>query len=187
MSKDILYHNKLCHQKNLENRAIRAFWIKNLLVFPPYGPNADFRAKNAVFWPEIHFVWKSSKFVVTIMTGHQKDNIFVLTPLHGGPRGGRRGPFLAKKDRNSARKPKNGPPSDQTATYQKTEIIWSYLRTWGTYDPIESGPSDPKKWGLYRHSVKKCRFSVLSLSLCIFEGVIVDKVWKICNWLNSGN
>merc|ERR1719264_2233128 len=30
------------------------------------------------------------------MTGHQKDNIFVLTPLHGGPRGGRRGPFLAQ-------------------------------------------------------------------------------------------
>merc|ERR1712055_859206 len=26
---------------------------------------------------------------------------------------------------------------------------------WGTYDPIESGPSDPKKWGLYRRSVKK--------------------------------
>ena len=31
------------------------------------------------------------------MTGQQKDNIFVLTPLHGGPRGGRRGPFLARK------------------------------------------------------------------------------------------
>ena len=31
------------------------------------------------------------------MIGHQKDNIFVLTPLHGGPRGGRRGSFLARK------------------------------------------------------------------------------------------
>ena len=31
------------------------------------------------------------------MTGHQKDNIFVLTPLHGGPRADRRGPFLARK------------------------------------------------------------------------------------------
>ena len=58
--------------------------------------NAEFRAKNAVFWPEIHFFRKSSKFFVTIMTGHQKD-IFVLTPLHGAPRGGRRGPFLARK------------------------------------------------------------------------------------------
>ena len=28
---------------------------------------------------------------------YQKDNIFVLTPLHGGPRAGRRGPFLARK------------------------------------------------------------------------------------------
>ena len=25
---------------------------------------------------------------------------------------------------------------------------------WGSYDPIESGPSDPKKWGLYGRSVK---------------------------------
>ena len=47
----------------------------------------------------------------------------------------------------------------QMATYRKTEVIQSYLRIWGTYDPIESGPSDPKKWGLYRRSVKKCRFS----------------------------
>ena len=58
-----------------------------------------------------------------------------------------------------ARGLKNGAPSGQTATYRKTEVIQSYLRIWGTYDPIESGPSDPKKWGLYRRSVKKCRFS----------------------------
>ena len=42
--------------------------------------------------------------------------------------------------------PQNGPPSSQTGTYRKTEGIQSYLRIWGTYDPIESGPSDPKKW-----------------------------------------
>ena len=36
-------------KKKIKNRAIRAFLIKNLLVFPPYGPNADFRAKYAVF------------------------------------------------------------------------------------------------------------------------------------------
>ena len=30
---------------------------------------------------------------------------------------------------------------------------------WGRYYPIESGPWDPKKWGLYGRSVKKCRFS----------------------------
>merc|ERR1711860_418268 len=55
--------------------------------------------------------------------------------------------------------PRNGPPSGQMATYRKTEVIQSYLRIWGTYDPIESGPADPKKWGLYRRSVKKYRFS----------------------------
>ena len=65
--------------------------------------------------------------MVTIMTGHQKDNIFVLTPLHGGPRGGRRGPFLAK---------------------------------------IRVGPFDTKKWGLYRHSIKKCIFDILYSEYC---------------------
>ena len=54
--------------------------------------------------------------------------------------------------------PRNGPPGGQTATYRKTEGIQSYLRIWGTYDPIESGPSEPKKWGFYRCSVKKCIF-----------------------------
>ena len=57
-----------------------------------------------------------------------------------------------------ARGLKNGAPSFQTATYRKTEVIQRYFRIWGTYDPIESGPSDPKKWGLYMRSVKKCRF-----------------------------
>ena len=66
---------------------------------------------------------------------------------------------IAQNCQIPARRLKNGPPSGQTATYRKTEVIQSYLRIWGTYDPIESGPSDPKKWGLYRRSVKKCRFS----------------------------
>ena len=65
---------------------------------------------------------------------------------------------IAQNCQIPARRLKNGPPSGQTATYRKTEVIQSYLRIWGTYDPIESGPSDPKKWGLYRRSVKKCRF-----------------------------
>ena len=66
---------------------------------------------------------------------------------------------IAQNCQIPARRLKNGPPSGQTATYRKTEVIQSYLRIWGTYDPIELGPSDPKKWGLYRRSVKKCRFS----------------------------
>ena len=52
-------------------------------------------AENAVFWPEINFLETSSKFFVAIMAGHQRDNFFVLTASHGGPRGGRQGPFLA--------------------------------------------------------------------------------------------
>ena len=66
---------------------------------------------------------------------------------------------IVKKGQNPARRPKNSPPSGRTATYRKTEVIQSYLRMWGSYDPIESGPSEPKKWGLYGRSVKKCRFS----------------------------
>ena len=66
-------------------------------------------------------------------------------------------PKYAKKCQNPARRPKNDPPSGQTATYRKTEVIQSCLRIWGTYDPIESGSSEPKKWGFHRCSVKKCR------------------------------
>ena len=60
---------------------------------------------------------------------------------------------------NPAWRPKNRPPSGRTGSYRKTEVIQSYLRMWGSYDSIESGPSEPKKWGLYGRSVKKCRFS----------------------------
>ena len=65
---------------------------------------------------------------------------------------------MAKNGQNPARRPKTGPSSGQTATYRKTKVIQSYLRMWGCYDPIGLDPSDPKKWGLYGRSVKKCRF-----------------------------
>ena len=52
---------------------------------------------------------------------------------------------LAQNGQNPARRPKDGPPSSQTATYQKTEVIQSYLRISWTYDPIELGSSEPKK------------------------------------------
>ena len=42
--------------------------------------------KNAVFWPEINFLWTAPKEIVAIMTGHLKDNLFVLTALQGGLR-----------------------------------------------------------------------------------------------------
>ena len=52
-----------------------------------FGPKMQF------FWPKVHFFQTLSKSFVIIMTGHVKDNIFVLTSLHGGPRCGHRGPF----------------------------------------------------------------------------------------------
>ena len=51
---------------------------------------------------------------------------------------------------NPIRRPKNGPQSGQTATYRKSEVIQSHLRIWETYDPIESGPSEPKNGGVMR-------------------------------------
>ena len=50
-----------------------------------FGPKMQFFGPKSIFLP------KASNYFVTIMTGQQKDNIFVLTPLHGGPRGGRAG------------------------------------------------------------------------------------------------
>ena len=114
------------------------------------------------FGPKSFFLNFPTLFV-TIMTGHQKDKIFVLTPLHGcsqkkgfGPKNSFFGP---QKGHFGQLGPRNGPPGGQTATYRKTEGIQSYLRIWGTYDPIESGPSELKKWGFHRCSVKKCRIS----------------------------
>ena len=53
--------------------------------------------KMLFFGPKSNFFQTLSKIFVTIMTGHLKDNIFVLIPLHGGPRGGPRGQFLGQK------------------------------------------------------------------------------------------
>ena len=45
---------------------------------------ALFGPKTAVFWPEINFLWTAPKEIVAIMTGHLKDNLFVLTAVQGG-------------------------------------------------------------------------------------------------------
>ena len=47
----IFEHYVQGHHKKFKNRAMRGFREKAFFVFSPYGPNADFRAKNAVFWP----------------------------------------------------------------------------------------------------------------------------------------
>ena len=51
------------------------------------------------------------------------------------------------KFQNPARIPKNGPQSNQRASYRKIEVIQSHLRIWGTCEPIESDSSDPKNGG----------------------------------------
>ena len=47
---------------------------------------------------------------------------------------------------------------NRAATCRKTEVIQSYLRIWGTYDPIVSGPSELKKWGFLSCGEKKAEF-----------------------------
>ena len=47
-------------------------------------PRARFAVKNAVIRPETHFSETSSKKNVTIVTGHQKDNILVSTHCMAG-------------------------------------------------------------------------------------------------------
>ena len=54
--------------------------------------------------------------------------------------------------------PYNSLPNSWMGTHRKTEGIQIYLRIWGCYDPVESGPSETKKGGLYGCSVKKSDF-----------------------------
>ena len=110
---------------------------------PPRSlPSNMSNTKKLSFWCLVMMVTKKLEDVHKRLKSGQKNITF-------GPKKGHFGQSVTR----------NGPPSGQTATYRKTEGIQSYLRIWGTYDPIESGPSDPKKWGLYGCSVKKCRFS----------------------------
>ena len=55
--------------------------------------------------------------------------------------------FGPKKGHFGQSGPRNDPPSGQTATYQKTEGIQSYLRIRGRYEPIEASLSEAKKGG----------------------------------------
>ena len=66
-------------------------------VFWPQLPKiALFGSKNDVFWPEINFCGHRPFFFGTIMTGHQKDNIFVLIMLLDKLLGGFKGHFWPK-------------------------------------------------------------------------------------------
>ena len=68
-------------------------------------------------------------------------------------------------------------------TYQKTKGIQSYLRMWGSYDPIESDPLEPKNWVLYGHSEKKCKFLAKNYSKSAlvenYENMILSKTQRL--------
>ena len=84
---------------------------------------------------------------------------------------------IAKNGQNPARRPENGPPSGQTATYRKTKGIQSYVRMWGWNVSIKLSPPEPKKWGLYGCSVKKWGFFKQKWALAPAQTPIVQR-WQ---------
>ena len=81
-----------------------SFWVggrsaaRRAVLQPQLPEVAFFGVKNAVFRPETHFSETSSKKIVPIVTGHQKDNSFVLTHCMAGLWGGGRVHFWPKID-----------------------------------------------------------------------------------------
>merc|ERR1712037_17019 len=63
----------------------------------PIAQSGPFWAQKCCFRPEIYFLCTSSNFFVTIMTRHQKDNVFVLLMLLSKLQGGCKSPFLTQK------------------------------------------------------------------------------------------
>ena len=63
----------------------------------PIAHSGPFWAQKRCFLARNDFFVDSLKKIVTIMTGHLKDNLFVLTALQGGLRGGGRALFLGQK------------------------------------------------------------------------------------------
>ena len=82
-------------------------------------------------------------------------------------------------------------PSGQTATCRKTEVIQSHLRIWGTYDPIESCPSKPKKMGItsealmsnfwLRRTSGRLPEPIFGPKFCIFHATPIKPTWNGVN------
>ena len=103
----------------------------------PIAQNSPFWVKKWCFLARNQFLWTSSIFFGTIMTGHQKDNFFVLTALHGGPRAGRWGWITAfltlrkatlgnrgqKTARRAAERPPTGKPKVSRVTSGCGEVM----------------------------------------------------------------
>ena len=94
-------------------------------------------AKNAVFRPNLDYLETSSNIFDAIMAGHKKDNFFLLTASHGGPRGGRWGQktaFLTPKKatlgnrghktaRRATKRPSTGKPKVSRVTSGCGEVM----------------------------------------------------------------
>ena len=65
------------------------FWAR-LPKMGLFGP------KSVVFGPKIHFFWASSNFFAFMMTGHQKNNVFMFIIMPGKLPGGARTCFWPK-------------------------------------------------------------------------------------------
>ena len=63
----------------------------------PIAQSGPFGIQKRIFLARNQFFVNSLKKNVTIMTGHLKNNLFVLTALQGGLRGGVRALFLGQK------------------------------------------------------------------------------------------
>ena len=107
------------------------FQAKNGPRRPPRRPLCNrFNTKTLPFWCPVMKVTKKLDGITKKWIWGRKNCI-----------------FGSKKDHFRQSVLENGPPSSRTDTYRKTEGIQSYLRTWGSYDPIRSGPSEAKQGG----------------------------------------
>ena len=75
------------------------FIIRHLLAYPPPPQWANLGLQVVELSQNCYLLYilkMPSKNAATIMTEHQKENLFVLTALYGGHLGGPHGPFLAQ-------------------------------------------------------------------------------------------
>ena len=116
----------------LKNLILRPILGQKHVLAPPRSlPGIMINMKTLSFWCPVIIEAKNLEDAHKKMDFGPKNSTFGPKKAHFGQLG-----------------PKNGLPSGQTATYRKTKGIQSCLMIWGTYDPIESGPSEPKKMGV---------------------------------------
>ena len=102
--KNAFFGPKFYSVRQLQNNWYYHDWAtKRQLVFVDTVARRAIGKPPGLIWPKINFLETSTKFAAATITKHQKENFSVLTALHGGPLGGRRGPFFAPKSAKSAK------------------------------------------------------------------------------------